>query len=207
MDTRATAEAEYLSQHLDKKDIISKVGFDGIYAIHPISKILAVKNKTPDVFEKTKMFAQIKDYFIYKLTGSYYTDHSTASDHGFFDIANRCYWKEMLKLTGIKEEYLPKLVEPGIELGTISREAAEEYGLDLETKINVGAFAQGCGAIRAGNIKAGIASESTGSALVTVATIDKLSPDFKGDVPALCSGIPGKYIYQPYCTGSMIMKW
>ena len=29
-----------------------KVGFDGIYAIHPVSKILAVKNKTPDIFEK-----------------------------------------------------------------------------------------------------------------------------------------------------------
>lgn len=49
--------------------------------------------------------------------------------------------------------------------------------------------------------------ESTGSALVTVATIDALNPDSQGDVPTLCSGIPGKYMYQPYCTGSIIMKW
>lgn len=95
------------------------------------------------------MFAQIKDYFIYRLTGEYYTDHSTASDHGFFDITNRCYWNEMLEFTGIKEEYLPKLVAPGTELGTISKEAASEFGLDPETKINVGAFDQGCGAIGA----------------------------------------------------------
>ena len=205
MDTRATKEAAYLSEHFDKKDIINKVGFDGIYAIHPVSKILAVKNKNPEIFEKTRMFAQIKDYFIYRLTGEYYTDHSTASDHGFFDITNRCYWNEMLEFTGIKEEYLPKLVAPGTELGTISKEAASEFGLDPETKINVGAFDQGCGAI--GNTKPGIASESTGSALVTVATIDELNPDSKGDVPTLCSGIPGKYMYQPYCTGSIIMKW
>ena len=207
MDTRATKEAAYLSEHFDKKDIINKVGFDGIYAIHPVSKILAVKNKNPEIFEKTRMFAQIKDYFIYRLTGEYYTDHSTASDHGFFDITNRCYWNEMLEFTGIKEEYLPKLVAPGTELGTISKEAASEFGLDPETKINVGAFDQGCGAIGAGNTKPGIASESTGSALVTVATIDELNPDSKGDVPTLCSGIPGKYMYQPYCTGSIIMKW
>lgn len=207
MDTRATAEAEYLSKHFDKRDIINKVGFDGIYAIHPVSKILAVKNKTPEVFEKTRMFAQIKDYFIYRLTGKYYTDHSTASDHGFFDITNRCYWKEMLEFTGIKEEYLPKLVAPGTELGTIHARAAKEFGLDPETKINVGAFDQGCGAIGAGNIKPGIASESTGSALVTVATIDALNPESEGNVPTLCSGIPGKYMYQPYCTGSIIMKW
>lgn len=43
--------------------------------------------------------------------------------------------------------------------------------------------------------------------MVTVATIDALNPDSQGDVPTLCSGIPGKYMYQPYCTGSIIMKW
>lgn len=207
MDTRATEEAKYLSAHFNKKDIVSKVGFDDFYAIHPVSKILAVKNKTPEIFARTRMFAQIKDYFVFRLTGAWYTDHSTTSDHGYFDITNRCYWKEMLEFTGIREEYLPQLVEPGTEVGTITKKAAAEYGLDPDTRINVGAFDQGCGAIGAGNIRKGIASESTGSALVTVATIDGLNPDSRGDVPTLCSGIPGKYMYQPYCTGSMIMKW
>lgn len=207
MDTRATKEAEYLTSRFSQKEIISKVGFDGIYAIHPVSKILAVKNKTPEIFEKTRMFAQIKDYFVYRLTGKYYTDHSTASDHGFFDITNRCYWKEMLEFTGIREEYLPEMVPPGTELGNITAEAARELGLDPETKVNVGAFDQACGAIGAGNIKPGIASESTGSALVTVATIDRLAEDADGSVPTMCSGIPGKYMYQPYCTGAIIMKW
>ena len=44
MDTRATKEAAYLSEHFDKKDIINKVGFDGIYAIHPVSKIHTEKS-------------------------------------------------------------------------------------------------------------------------------------------------------------------
>lgn len=207
MDTRGTKEAEYLSEHFSKEDIISKVGFDNIYAIHPVSKILAVKNRSPEVFADTRMFLQIKDYFVYVLSGKFITEHSVASDHGFFDITNRCYWQEMLDFVGIKKEYLPEIVEPGKEIGKITKEAAEEYGLDRDTMINVGAFDQGCGAIGAGNIRPGIASESTGSALVTVATIDELSADSKGDVPTLCSGIPGKYMYQPYCTGAMITKW
>ena len=61
------------------------------------------------------MFAQIKDYFVYRLTGEYYTDDSTASDHGFYDIRNRCYWTEMLDFVGIREENLPKIVPPGTE--------------------------------------------------------------------------------------------
>lgn len=96
MDMRGTKEAEYLSKHFSKKDIISKVGFDNIYAIHPISKILAVKNKSPEVFSNTRMFAQIKDYFVYVLSGRFITEYSVASDHGFFDITNRCYWQEIV---------------------------------------------------------------------------------------------------------------
>lgn len=207
MDTRATEEAAFLTDNFKKADIVSKVGFDKIYAIHPVSKILAVKNRSPEVFEKTRMFAQIKDYFVYELTGRFVSEHSVASDHGFFDITNRCYWREMLDLTGINPDFLPTLVEPGTEIGKITPAAAEKYGLDPDTRINVGAFDQACGAIGAGNIHRGIASESTGSALVTVTTIDNLSQCSIGDVPTLCSGIPGKYIYQPYCTGSMIMKW
>ena len=207
MDTRATAEAEFLSSCFPKEEIIKRVGFDGIYAIHPVSKILAVKNRNPEIFEKTRMFAQIKDYFIFYLCGEYDTDHSTASDHGFFDISERKYWKEMLELTGIREEYLPKLLPPGSQIGKIRKEAALELGLSGETLINVGAFDQGCGAIGAGNIKPGIASECTGSALVTVSTVERLNPNASGEVPTLCSGVPGKYIYQPYCSGSIIMKW
>ena len=45
MDTRATKEAKELTEQFEKQDIIKKVGFDGIYAIHPVSKILAVKHK------------------------------------------------------------------------------------------------------------------------------------------------------------------
>ena len=207
MDTRGTKEAEYLSAHFRKEEIVSKVGFDNIYAIHPVSKILAVKNKTPEIFEKTRMFAQIKDYFVWLLSGKFITEHSVASDHGFFDITNRCYWQEMLDYVGIERAYLPEMTEPGKEIGRITKDAAERFGLDPNTMINVGAFDQACGAIGAGNVKPGIASESTGSALVTVATIDSLSPDLTGDVPTLCGGIPGKYMFQPYCTGAMIMKW
>lgn len=207
MDTRGIQEAKYLSEHFDQREIISKVGFDSFYAIHPISKILSVKNKSPEVFAATRMFAQIKDYFVYELTGRFVTEDSVASDHGFFDITNRCYWQEILDMVGIKRQYLPELIPPGTEIGTITPEAAKKYGLSLDTRINVGAFDQACGAIGAGNIKPGIASESTGSALVTVATIDYLDSNSMGNVPTLCAAIPGKYIYQPYCTGSMIMKW
>lgn len=103
MDTRATKEAKELTEQFEKQDIIKKVGFDGIYAIHPVSKILAVKHKTPEIFEKTRMFAQIKDYFIFKLTGTYYTDHSTASDHGFLILQIAVTGKKCLHIQESKK--------------------------------------------------------------------------------------------------------
>lgn len=121
MDTRGTKEAEYLSEHFSKEDIISKVGFDNIYAIHPVSKILAVKNRSPEVFADTRMFLQIKDYFVYVLSGKFITEHSVASDHGFFDITNRCYWQEMLDFVGIKKNIFRKLWNLGKKLEELQR--------------------------------------------------------------------------------------
>ena len=83
MDTRGTEEAEYLSEHFSKEDIISKVGFDNIYAIHPVSKILAVKNKSPEVFSDTRMFFADQRLFCLCPFRKFITEHSVASDHGF----------------------------------------------------------------------------------------------------------------------------
>ena len=207
MDTRGTEGAEYLSEHFSKEDIISKVGFDNIYAIHPVSKILAVKNKSPEVFSDTRMFFADQRLFCLCPFREIYNGTFCGKRPWLFR-----YHKQML-LAGDagfrrdkKMNIFRKSWNPEKKLENY-KEAAEEYGLDRDTMINVGAFDQGCGAIGAGNIRPGIASESTGSALVTVATIDELSADSKGDVPTLCSGIPGKYMYQPYCTGAMITKW
>ena len=53
-----------LTEQFENKISLRKSDLMEYMRIHPVSKILAVKHKTPEIFEKTRMFAQIKDYFI-----------------------------------------------------------------------------------------------------------------------------------------------
>ncbi|MBW2152735.1 MAG: hypothetical protein JRH18_13830 [Deltaproteobacteria bacterium] len=69
LDGRATAQADYLKetlQRMKEKNETADLGL--INAYHPLSRIMWVKEKEPDVFTKTRWVLQPKDYVNYKLT-------------------------------------------------------------------------------------------------------------------------------------------
>lgn len=207
MDLRAIAEAEYLTTLFPVEEILSKTGAPSFRPSFLASKILWVKKHEPEIFARTKTFALIKDYFIYHLTGHCVSEASLMCDAGYWNMDTHQWWPEMLKILGIDAEQLPEVVEPGTELGTISAKAAKQYGLDPHTKINVGGMDQACGAVGAGNIRPGIVSESTGSALVAVFISDSFRYDPIGSIPMFCAGLPHQYMFQPFSTGAIVMKW
>lgn len=207
MDTRALAEAEYLTSLHLRDEILRKTGAASFRPSFLASKVLWVKRNEPEIFAASAKIGLIKDYFLLKLTGRFVSEDSLMCDAGYWEIPSRRYWPEVLKEIGIGEERLPEVVWPGEELGCITAEAAEEYGLCPETKINAGGMDQACGAIGAGNIRPGIVSESTGSALVSVFISDRYAYDPTGGIPLFSAGLPGQYMFQPFSTGAIVMKW
>lgn len=207
MDTRSLEEAAYLSSLFPREELLRRTGAPSIRPSYLASKILWVKRHEPAIFARTKTFALIKDYFIYKLSGACVSEDSLMCDAGCWDIPTRSYWGGMLAVLGIREGQLPRVVEPGTELGAITERAAAEYGLAPGTRVNVGGMDQACGAIGAGNIRPGTASESTGSALVAVFISDRFRYDPSGALPMFCAGLPRQFMFQPFSTGAIIMKW
>ena len=207
MDTRSIEEAQYLTALFSREELLRRTGAPAIRPSFLASKILWVRRNEPAIFERVQTVLLIKDYFLKKLYGEYISEDSLMCDAGYWDISTRSYWHEMLMCLGIDQDQLPKVVLPGTELGQITLAAAEEYGLPLTTKINAGSMDQACGAIGAGNIRPGIVSESTGSALVAVTISDVYQYDPTGRIPVFCAGIPGQFMFQPFSTGAIIMKW
>lgn len=207
MDTRSIREAEDLTGLFPREELLRRTGAPSIRPSFLASKILWVKRHEPEIFARTRTFAFIKDYFIQKLFGTCVSEDSLMCDAGCWDIPSRRYWAGMLEAIGIEESRLPEVVEPGTELGVITAAAAAEYGLDPRTRINVGGMDQACGAVGAGNLRPGVVSESTGSALVAVFLSDSFRYDPSGAIPMFCAGLPGQYMFQPFSTGAIIMKW
>lgn len=206
-DTRSAKEAQVIVDTFGAKRIQQHTGQVGVDAIWPGAKILWLRENEPEVYQRLGKIVQLKGYLCYLLTGSMACEDSILGSSMYWDINTRKYWPEMLELLGISEEQLPDIVQPGTDMGHVTGEAAIRFGLSTNTTVNIGAIDLACGAIGVGNVRPGIFSDSTGSALCTVAMSDHIVLDPQMQMPCYCSAIPGKYMIHAYSTGGMFMRW
>jgi xylulokinase len=102
----------------------------------------------------------------------------------------------------------PDVVKPGTVVGNISQEILEITGFNKNTRIVIGALDHVCGAVGAGNIEKGLATETTGSAFAMVITTERPVIDYTYRLPCILHAVPDLYGLMPYSsTGGMVLKW
>ena len=207
MDSRAQKESEELSKIFVNEDVYGITGQVSIAPTWPASKIYWVKKNEPSIFEKVSKYLLIEDYFIHRLTGEFAAEGSLLCSTLYWDIHSKKYWGKMLNTLEISEEQLPPIYESGIVVGNILPSIADEIGLSIKTKVCTGVLDQVAGAIGVGNVKTGIFSECTGSALAVVATMNKAFKDPGKRMPCHYHGMPNTYMAHTFTTGGMVMKW
>ena len=92
-------------------------------------KILWLKKYEPEYYEKSEYFINPKDYLRLCLTGDIATEVSDASGIGFFDVKEKKWNRNLLKILEIPEEKLPKVYESFEITGNLSASAASDLGL------------------------------------------------------------------------------
>ena len=92
-------------------------------------KILWLKKYEPEIYSKAEYFINPKDYLRLCLTGDIATEVSDASGIGLFDVKEKKWNRDLLKLLDIPEEKLPKVYESFEITGELSSSAASELGL------------------------------------------------------------------------------
>lgn len=97
------------------------------------------KKHEPENFSKIRKTMLPKNYINYMLTGKFCTDCSDASRTLLFDVKNRGWSAEMLKLCEISENQLPKIYESYYVVGTLKKSVAETLGLSEKVKVCAGA--------------------------------------------------------------------
>lgn len=125
-DHRATAE---------KDQLIQALCFDQIYSItghrpnesYTLEKIMWLKNHEPDVYAHTCKVLQVKDFIIYRLTGTFLTDYSDASGTNAFNLDQMTWSEPILEASGIDSTLLPELHASTDIAGKITAEAADLY--------------------------------------------------------------------------------
>ena len=206
-DNRASAEASEIVDEFGSNNIQRHTGQVGRDPIWPGAKLLWLKKHEPDNFDRIHKIVQLNGFFTYLLTGRMAEDDSMLGSSIYWNINTREYWDDMLEYIGISREQLPEVVRPGELIGNVTAEAAGKFGFSEKMTVNIGGCDLACGPVGIGAIRPGNFSDSTGSALCTMAMVDHVVLDPTRQMPCYCSVIPGLYMVHAYSTGGMYMKW
>lgn len=191
-DTRTQKETDYLNNVMGKKrlvDLTGNIAFAGFTA----PKIMWVKNNEPENFSKISKIMLPKDYIAYKLTGNHCTDLSDASGMLLLDVEHRGWSKEMLEITGVKEEQLPKFYESYEVVGTIKKDIAYELGFN-NVKVIAGAGDNAASALGTGTVNNGDCNISLGTSGTVFVSSDSYKADYDNAIHNFCHS-NGKYHY------------
>lgn len=174
-----------------------------------IRKLMWIKEKRADVYEKTYKVIQCKDYLAARFCGRICTDYSDASSTFALDIEKREWSSRILKLSGIDRQKFPELFESNVVIGQITPEAAAETGLHAGTDVVLGAGDILCNAVGAGCIHPGDLYMSLGSSSWVAKCTKKPVPDDSLLRPtANPHAIPGLYLcFVCYQDAGVMFKW
>lgn len=185
-DSRTTKETEYLNRNIGIKQLLEYTGniaFEGFTA----PKVLWVKANEPTIFNRIHKILLPKDYLIFRFCGQYATEPSDASGTLYFDVRNKTWSNNMLKILGISENQLPKLFRSSEVVDLISSNISDELGLNKDVKIIAGGGDQPANGFALGMVNEGDACISLGTSGVIYFATDKFSATPNGELHSFAS--------------------
>ncbi len=135
-----------------------------------------IRENEPEIWEKTDKFLMLSGYLTYRLTGEFTDSHASQAGHVPYDYKHKRWMgKHHIKhcIFNIDRSMLPELVEPGEELGRISKEAAERSGIKEGLPLIASGSDKSCETLGSGAIYKNMANLSYGSAASIQITTDR----------------------------------
>lgn len=131
-----------------------------------------------------------KDYVRLLMSGDYASDMSDSAGTLWMDVAKRDWSDEVLALTGMTRENMPKLYEGSEATGRLRKDVANDWGVP-QVLIAAGGGDNAAGAVGSGTTTAGDGFISLGTSGVTFLADDSYRPNPQGAVHTFCHALPG----------------
>jgi xylulokinase len=186
-DGRSAMEAAELSAASER--ITGNIAMPGFTA----PKLVWVERNEPEIFAKLRTVLLPKDYIRLKLTGEKASDMSDSAGTLWLETRNRDWSDEMLDLTGLSRQHMPRLVEGTEPAGGLRSSLAARWGMKPATIVAGGGgdnAASGCGV---GAVAPGTGFISIGTSGVIFVSADRYRANPAGAVHAFCHAVPGTW--------------
>ena len=193
-DNRAASVIEYICSVIPG-DQLYKISGMPITPTFSFEKIIWVMKNDPKTYEKAKYIVQMPEYVMHRFgVEGYLCERTNACCSGMIDVSTMEWSDKIIKAYGIDPKKLPKLVDPGKEIGKVSKEVEKLTGIPAGTPLCTGTGDQQCAAMGAGVVTDGAASLTLGTAGLLVVGSEKLMlEDKSGFLMVPSSGALGVY--------------
>lgn len=204
-DSRSAEECEYLNDVVGRKrltEMTANIAFPGFTA----PKILWVKKHEPEIFDRCKKIMLPKDYLAYRLSGVFCTEPSDASGMLLFDVKNKDWSDEMLKICGISRSMIPRIYESFEAVGYIKPEIAAELGVG-RVVVAPGAGDNAAAAVGMGVVGSGKCSISIGTSGTVFITNDEFKVDRQNALHSFAHADGGYHLMGCILSAASCNKW
>ncbi len=189
-DGRSFAECAEMEAALPNlRDLAGNIAMPGFTA----PKIAWVRKHEPDTYKKIAKVLLPKAYVRLLLTGEHVEEMSDGAGTLWLDVAKRDWSDELLGVTGLTREHMPRLVEGSEVSAELKPELTTRWGMTGPVVVAGGAGDNAAAACGIGAVKPGEGFISLGTSGVLFVSNDKFRPNTEGAVHAFCHAIPNTW--------------
>lgn len=122
---------EVVNKVIDEKELYAKTGIQK-QIFNTIYQLTAVKENTPELFEKAKTFIMLPDYFQFLLTGNKMCEYTNASTTQLVSPETYQWDEELIESLGLPKDIFLPISMPGTLVGSLKEDIKKEVGFDLD---------------------------------------------------------------------------
>jgi len=189
-DSRSHLEAAQMDADPAARAISGNIVFAGFTA----PKLIWLRTHEAEIFARVATVLLPKDYLNFCFTGVLSTDMSDASGTAWLDVGARAWSDDLLALSHMTRAKMPALGYANQVIGTVTRAAAEAFGLPPGARVVAGAADNAAAAAGTGAVAEGDAVVSLGTSGVLMTARDRFAPDPGRAVHSFCHALPGRWI-------------
>jgi xylulokinase len=169
-------------------DITGNLAMPGFTA----PKLHWMRAHEPENFKRVAKVLLPKDYVRFLMSGDYASDMSDSAGTLWLDVAKRDWSDEVLGLTGLMTNHMPKLYEGSEATGTLKPSVADDWGM-AQVPIAAGGGDNAAGAVGAGVVAPGEGFISLGTSGVVFLADEQYRPNTDGAVHTFCHALPNMW--------------
>lgn len=207
--TWADSRATDISQELRRSGVgaeLHQITGTPVHPMTPLVKIMWMCRNDPDTWARVRWWAGLKDYLLWRLTGTLATETSSASGTGLMDRATGDWSPTAVQVSGAALDQLPPIL-PTTTVLRLSAAVARRLGLPAGTPLVVGAADGPLANLGVDAMEPGVAALSLG----TSGAVRMIVPDppRRLDPALFCYALaPGAWaLGGAIANGGIVVRW